>query len=256
MATSPDKCCQKTARLIRGTLGSALTATTASVTISNPVSMDGGQLPTGTITGYNVYTTVGFAGASGAQCVVAWNANTSHYEFIWVEGISPTPCILYDDVSPGDTDKYAWQCKIDSGSIVADELLAKVQVSDGILKNARAYGSNHSGYTTTTAARAWYSTGPDGKNHIVAINWLAKRCQASLAAALVSTGASVSVDGVIPIDGGQSPVASSSGTLTAYNRLNTSSSGGYEGVDNETCWIEWDEYNDKWWIYDMACKES
>lgn len=73
------------ARMICGTLGGALTATTASQTISSPVAMDGGVLPTGTITGYNVYTSKGFAGPSGGRCVAAWNAATGHYEFIDVE---------------------------------------------------------------------------------------------------------------------------------------------------------------------------
>jgi len=73
------------AKLISGTLGGALTTTTASQTISSPVSMDGGQVPSGTVTGYNVYTTAGFEGDSGGRCVAAWNEGTDHYEFIDVE---------------------------------------------------------------------------------------------------------------------------------------------------------------------------
>lgn len=73
------------AQMICGTLGGALTTTTASQTITAPVSMDGGSLPSGTITGYNVYTTKGFAGPSGGRCVAAWNQATEHYELIDVE---------------------------------------------------------------------------------------------------------------------------------------------------------------------------
>lgn len=73
------------AQTIRGTLGGALTTTTASQTISSPVSMDGGVLPSGTITGYNVYTTKGFAGPSGGTCVAMWDHSEQRYQFIDVE---------------------------------------------------------------------------------------------------------------------------------------------------------------------------
>lgn len=73
------------AKRIRGTLGGALTTTTASQTISSPASMDGGQVPSGTLTGYNVYTTKGHAGPSGGVCAAEWNENTDHYEFYDVE---------------------------------------------------------------------------------------------------------------------------------------------------------------------------
>lgn len=73
------------AKRIRGTLGGALTTSTASQTISSPVAMDGGQVPSGTITGYNVYTTKGHAGPSGGVCAAEWNESTDHYEFYDVE---------------------------------------------------------------------------------------------------------------------------------------------------------------------------
>lgn len=73
------------AAMICGALGGALGTTDATQTISSPVAMDGGRVPAGTITGYNVYTVKGFEGPSGGRCVAAWNAATGHYEFIDVE---------------------------------------------------------------------------------------------------------------------------------------------------------------------------
>jgi hypothetical protein len=71
-------------RMVCGGLGGPLTATTSNQTISSPVAMDGGQLPT-TVTADNVYQSKGFAGPSGGRCVALLNETTAHYEFIDVE---------------------------------------------------------------------------------------------------------------------------------------------------------------------------
>ena len=70
------------AKQIRGTLSAAMAAGDASQTISTPVSCDGGQVPSGTFTGYNVF---GHAGDSGGEVFLVWNENTDHYEIIQCE---------------------------------------------------------------------------------------------------------------------------------------------------------------------------
>ncbi len=148
------------------------------------------------------------------------------------------PYILYDDMAPGDSDKAAYPVKSDlTADTVADK---NVLVSDGILKTTRAKGSNF--YSDTTkGARVWTMIGPDGKNHIVAVNGMAQRCSAILAAA-GAPGASVNVDNVVPLDGGQSPVTSSSSTISATMPPAA------RALDNAVCVIEWDENGDAWKI--------
>lgn len=70
---------------IRGTLGGALTATTASQTINDPVATDNGQVPAGAVAGFNTRTTKGFAGPDGGVCRAEWDESTSRYEFYDVE---------------------------------------------------------------------------------------------------------------------------------------------------------------------------
>lgn len=77
------------AKRIRGTLGGALSTTTASQTVSSPTSIDGGQVPSGTLTAHNVYTTAGFEGDSGGVCAAEWNETTDRYEFYDVECPAP-----------------------------------------------------------------------------------------------------------------------------------------------------------------------
>jgi hypothetical protein len=70
------------ARSIRGTLSGAMADTDGSQSISTPVSCDGGQVPSGTLTAYNVF---GWNGDSGGECWALWNETTDHYEYVQVE---------------------------------------------------------------------------------------------------------------------------------------------------------------------------
>ena len=70
------------ARMLRGTLSGAMADSDPSKTITSPVSMDGGQVPTGTLTGYNVFS---FEGDSGGEVFLVWNEATDHYEIIQCE---------------------------------------------------------------------------------------------------------------------------------------------------------------------------
>ena len=70
-------------RSIRGTLGAALVSgTTTNVSITSPVSCDGGQVPSGTVTVYNIFD---WDADSGGECWALWNETTDHYELVQVE---------------------------------------------------------------------------------------------------------------------------------------------------------------------------
>lgn len=168
-------------------------------------------------------------------------------------GSSLTPGFLYDDAVPDATGINMHPAKIESGSWVADTDADKILVDNTHPGTFRGYGSNHSGFSATTAAKVWVTPGPGGNPVIVCGKGLAKRCKCQLTATLTATTASCTVDNVTATDSGQSPTASSSTTMTVYIQLNPSSSGGYAGADNTVCYIEWHEDDDKWYIYDMPC---
>jgi len=70
------------ARTIRGTLSGDMATTDASKTITSPVAMDGGQIKSGTVTGWNVFN---WEGDSGGEIFAVWNETTDRYEFMQVE---------------------------------------------------------------------------------------------------------------------------------------------------------------------------
>ncbi len=107
------------AKAICGTLGGALSTTTASQTISSPVSMDGGQVPSGTVTGYNIKITKGMSGPSGARCIALWNETTNQYEFVYVEGIVQS--VVTDWKYDATTHKYQVKTRSLVGSWDGDE---------------------------------------------------------------------------------------------------------------------------------------
>lgn len=148
------------------------------------------------------------------------------------------PFELYDDVTPGASDKYVWLLKNSAGTLVRDTDTSKVYVSDGILGDVRAYGSSHSGFTT--GAKGFFTPGANGKNQIVSIQRLAKLCTCQLTAAQTGADASFNVDTVVPMDGGQSPVTGSSDTLATYNVRACA------GADNAPTLIAWNETTDQW----------
>jgi len=129
-------------------------------------------------------------------------------------GGSPlTPFELYDDITPGDTNKEAWRLKEDGGDLVRDEDADRVQVSDEVLKDARAYGTSHSGITD--GARGFYTVGANGKNQIVSIQRLAKLIRGSGPSSAVAGGASYTLDYPVSLDDGQLP--GSTVTVTNYS---------------------------------------
>jgi hypothetical protein len=84
---------------------------------------------------------------------------------------------------------------------------------------------------------------------IVQIEQRAKVCLAQLMADKTGSDASFSVDTITPVDGGQSPVTSSSSTLTAYNRCCGA------GLNNTLCCVVFNEDTDHWevqWIANVS----
>jgi|GEM_PF-6052658 len=156
------------------------------------------------------------------------------------------PLILYDDVAPGDTNKYAWQTKVEGGSIVANESADKVYVQNVFPGTFRGVGSNHSAdWDTDTASMIWTARGKDDKEHIVCGVERAKRCSAILTAD-AGPGASVNVDNVVPLDGGLSPLSDPDSTSETISATMPAAA---RALDNATCVIEWDEHNDAWKIH-------
>lgn len=183
---------------------------------------------------------------------VCWKPHDCPAWEVMAGGSALTPFEAYDDLTPACTDKNVWPLKAD---LTADTAADKILVSDGILKNSRGYGTSHSGYSSN-GVRGLFAAMADGKNHIVALCGMAKRCKCSIkdAGGLASTDSSIVVDNVVATDGGQSPTASSSDELTVYQQLNPSSDGGFSGADNTVAQIDWHEDDDKWYIYDMPCE--
>jgi len=132
---------------------------------------------------------------------------------------SLTPFILYDDVAPGDTDKYAWPVKDDEGDLVADEEADKVYLQNTYPGNFRGYGSSHSGFSTTTAAKVLVAD-LFGKKQIVGGKGLAKMIRGSGPGTTVAASATFTLTLTAVLDDGHSPSSTGSptgGTLTVTN---------------------------------------
>jgi hypothetical protein len=159
-----------------------------------------------------------------------------------IGGGSLTPRVLYDDVAPGDTDKYAWPV---DNTMAANTSADKVKLQNTFPGTFRGYGSSHSGFSTTTAAKVWTSVGSNGKEYIVGGKGLARICLCQLTAAQTGGDSSFTVDAVTVMDGGQSPGSS----LTVYN---VSASA---GADNAVACIEFNETSAHWevqWIVNTS----
>ena len=148
-----------------------------------------------------------------------------------------TPFELKDDITPGGTAIDAYPMLADLSD--ADDEADTFEVNDGILGDCRALGRDTK--SASNGARGFYTMATDGSKQIVSIQRQAKRCSAILAAD-AGPGATVNVDNVVPLDGGQSPVSESSTTLSC-----TMPPAG-RALDNAVCVIEWDETTDAWKI--------
>ena len=81
-------------------------------------------------------------------------------------------------------------------------------------------------------------------------------CTATLKGALAATDATATVDNVVPMGGGRSPLADPEDMaeeLTVTNPLNPSDTGGFAGADNTVCKILWDFVADSGDMFDAPC---
>jgi len=159
-------------------------------------------------------------GGSGAKILWRDNAGSGHGTIVWAvvrlgESSGLLPLILYDDAIPGGTSIQAWPVKAD---LTADTSADKVTIKNTHPGNFRGYGSNHSGFDATTAARVWCAKDNNGDWQIVSGKGLAKRCKATAKGAI--SGSSGTVDNVTACDDGQCPTASASGELSVSNPWN------------------------------------
>lgn len=76
---------QQQAKLCLCQLTAAQTGSDTSFTVDTLTAMDGGIVPTGTITAYNVSAS---AGADDAVACIEWNENTDHWEVQWIVNTS------------------------------------------------------------------------------------------------------------------------------------------------------------------------
>ncbi len=127
---------------------------------------------------------------------------------------SLVPFELYDDLSPGGDGHY-WPLQAD---LTRDESIGPPSgtVHDDILKNARAYGTNH-GAGIINGARGWGLPMADGGLHIVAIQKVATLCFAKTTSGVAAGDATFRVDHLLAINGDATPVSGSTSLEVANN---------------------------------------
>lgn len=185
------------------------------------------------------YTCYLGTGSTGAQ--ILWREGGSAGTVEWAivrlgNHTGPIPFQLKTSLTPGGT-AWAYLTEPD-GTIIDESTPLTVTVTDTI-GDKRAVGKDDAGGGDGALGLAEVLS--DGT---VAIQWVhqqAKRCSAILTAD-AGPGASVNVDNVVPLDGGMSPVTSSSATLSCTMPPAA------RALDNATCVIEWDENGDAWKI--------
>ena len=154
-------------------------------------------------------------------------------------GSSLTPRILYDDVAPGDTDKLVWPV---DDTMTADESTdpPTIQVQNTFPGMFRGFGSSHSGFSASTAAKVWTSQGSDGKEYIVACSGstIAKGTLSGSLSQGSSASASLTIDGV-------------SVTVTVYDYL--MKSGATAIVSGKKIVAQYFPSENKWYVTEAEC---
>lgn len=153
---------------------------------------------------------------------------------------------LYDDIAPGQTDKYVWQLKSDYTRDTAAGH-ATVKVSDGVLGDVRAYGSNHSGWSSASGAKGFYIPGTAGKNQIVAIQRLAKMIKVGIGGTAVAGAATFVPTALAVMDGGQDP-SHGGDTYPTIRNYSTAIPASASGI---IC--AWDESAAEYLVIDAPC---
>jgi hypothetical protein len=153
----------------------------------------------------------------GARGFARYSARRGALEIVQVERVANEGAFeLYDDMTPGGSNKYAYSMKADLSD--ADTSATMIQVSDGVVGDTLAYGRNHSGFTR--GARGWYQYhAGSGKNQIIVCQKLAKMIQATAGApsgSYIAADAIFTVSSCAVLDDGQNPCGTSA-TITIKN---------------------------------------
>ena len=175
------------------------------------------------------YTCYLGTGSSGAQILWRENADSGQGTIVWAivrlgDGNGLAHLILYDDADPDDTGIQGMPVQADG---TADTSADKVTINNKHPGTFRGYGSSHSGFDATTAAKVWCAKDNNGDWQIVCGKGLAKRCKAK--AKGIISGSTGTVDNVTVCDDGQCPTASTSDELSISNPWN------YYLADNADC---------------------
>lgn len=158
----------------------------------------------------------------------------------WIASYSSPliPIILKESLTPGGT-ADAYVCKSD-WTIIDEETPYTIEVTDTI-GDKRALGKDD---LSSDPAKGYAVALADGTYAIVEIRQRAKMCYCQ--AKIASGNTLATVDNVSAMDGGQSPVASSSTELSVSSDFET---------DNDAYGIiVWDETADVWRPLDFPCK--
>jgi hypothetical protein len=133
----------------------------------------------------------------------------------------PTDVLRFElkaDLEPGGS-AYAYQMKADgSDADTEGETLLVYDDSEG---NRRARGRDSTGYSGSNhgaRGKAWYNDARD-RWEIVSLQVLARMCSAKTTGQVDRTAVSFTVDNVVPLDDGQSPVSGSSETVLVDNQI-------------------------------------
>lgn len=148
---------------------------------------------------------------------------------------------LDDSIEPDGDNPQAYRLTFDSDGAVEDPDYANdstFEVVD-VSNSMRALGYQDTAAGEPGARGLCVEVG--GHWVIVQMQEQAKLCTCKLTAAKTGSDASFLVDTIVPIDGGQNPVANStSATVTAYNVRACA------GADNADALIVWNETTDHW----------
>lgn len=137
------------------------------------------------------------------------------YSFSFDSPGTRTAFELYDDITPGTQGKYVWTLNPDyTRNTTAGH--TKITVNDDVLQDVRAYGSRHSGWSTTRGAMGFYETGTNGKNQIVAIIRLAKQIKITVPSNQTAS-ATFTVTSCTVLDDGQPPQGQDSAAIFIEN---------------------------------------
>lgn len=152
---------------------------------------------------------------AGQPCIVVrGNAPNEYFllaQRMYIDSPSAIAFELYDDMTPGQTDKYAYLLK--KQDLSRDTSVDKIKVSDEVNKDTNAHGSQTTG---GAGARGWFIP-INGKNQIVRCQQLAEKFNGTTTGTVAKTDTSFTVNTVTPSGRGMNIVTGNDVTVTVKN---------------------------------------